>query len=99
MALVVYALDKPLDFQGTGDVLVRVDRSGNAKDAGPLIAKLLGGQVDAIVKDLLGQARRAEAKPPAPDEWLKPARREAERLGGAAFGRRASRSKRACRFR
>ncbi len=51
MALVVYALDKPLDFQGTGDQLVPADRSANAKDAGPLIAKLLGGQVDAPARE------------------------------------------------
>jgi hypothetical protein len=89
MALVVYALDKPLDFQGTGDVLVRADRSGNAKDAGPLLAKLLGGQVDTLLKDLLGENRSAAAKAGPADAWLKTAYREAESL--KARGLRATR--------
>jgi hypothetical protein len=89
MALVDYALDKPLDFQGTGDVLVRVDRSANAKDAGPLMAKLLGGQVDALFKDLLGESRSATAKAEPTDAWLKTAYREAESL--KARGLRATR--------
>ena len=36
LALVEYALDKPLDFQGTGDRLVRVDRRSKPKDAAAL---------------------------------------------------------------
>jgi hypothetical protein len=89
MALVVYALDKPLDFQGTGDVLVRVDRSAKAKDAGPLMVKLLGGQVDALFKDLLGESHSAAAKAGPADAWLKTAYREAESL--KARGLRATR--------
>jgi hypothetical protein len=85
MALVTYGLGKPLDFQGTGDLLVRADRAKN-EDIGPLIAKVFGGQMDSLLKDLLnenGAGGAAAAKPPT--AWLDPAIREAERDKARAF--------------
>jgi hypothetical protein len=90
MALIYYSLGKALDFQGTGDLLVRADRAKNAEDIAPLIAKLFGGQVDALVKDLLNEGRSATG-PSAPasakssNAWLEPAIREAERDKARAF--------------
>jgi hypothetical protein len=77
LALVEYALDKPLDFQGTGDRLVRVDRGANPKDAAALIPQLFGGQIDALLKDALGDRRPLVAGPEASDAWLKTAYQEA----------------------
>ena len=77
VALVEYALEKPLDFQGTGDRLVRVDRGANPKNAAALIPRLFGGQVDAMLKDLLGDRRTPPANPGSSDAWLKTARQEA----------------------
>ena len=90
MALVHYSLGKPLDFQGTGDLLVRADRVKKGEDIAPLIAKLFGGQVDALLKDLLNEGRSAPgssaaASPKSPNEWLQPAIREAERDKVRAF--------------
>jgi hypothetical protein len=87
MALVTDALGKPLEFQGTGDLLVRADRSKNAGDIAPLIAKMFGGQVDSLLKDLLSEGRPAAAssKPPPPNAWLEPAIKEAERDKARAF--------------
>jgi hypothetical protein len=84
-ALVVYALDKPLDFQGTGDRIVRADRAPNAKDTGPLIAKALGGQVDALVKDLLSEGRSTALRAESPDDWLKSAYPQAVQQKAPAF--------------
>jgi len=90
MALIYYSLGKPLDFQGTGDLLVRADRAKNAEDIAPLIAKLFGGQVDALFKDLLNEGRSAPgpsaaASSKSPNAWLEPAIREAERDRARAF--------------
>jgi len=85
MALVSYSLGKPLDFQGTGDLLVRTDRAKNADDIAPLIAKLFGGQVDSLLKDLLNEGRPAESAPKASTAWLEPAIKEAEREKARAF--------------
>jgi hypothetical protein len=84
LALIVYALHKPLDFQGTGDQLIPVDRSANPQDAAPLISKLLGTQVNSLFKDLLGDGRAPTANV-APDDWLKTARGEAESQRLRAF--------------
>jgi hypothetical protein len=80
-----YALDERLDFQGTGDTLVRVDRSAGGKDMAPVVARLLGQQMDSLLKDLLGTGHAAAGNAAAPDEWLKPATLEAERRKARAF--------------
>jgi hypothetical protein len=85
LALVEYALDKPLDFQGTGDRLVRVDRRSKPKDAAALVPSLLGGQVDAMLKDLLGDRRASPANPESTDAWLKTAWQEANGEKARAF--------------
>jgi hypothetical protein len=90
MALIHYSLGKPLDFQGTGDLLVRADRAKNAADIAPLIARLFGGQVDSLLKDLLNEGRSAPgpsaaASSKSPNAWLEPAIREAERDKARAF--------------
>ncbi|HEV8072446.1 MAG TPA: hypothetical protein VGP76_32305 [Planctomycetaceae bacterium] len=90
MALIHYSLGKPLDFQETGDLLVRADRAKNAGDIAPLVAKLFGGQVDALLKDLLNEGRSATdssapGSPKSSNAWLEPAIREAEREKARAF--------------
>jgi hypothetical protein len=90
MALIHYSLGKPLDFQGTGDLLVRADRAKNAGDIAPLVAKLFGGQVDSLLKDLLNKGRSATdssapGSPKSSNAWLEPAIREAEREKARAF--------------
>jgi hypothetical protein len=85
MALVSYALGKPLEFQGTGDLLVRADHAKNADDLAPLIAKLFGGQVDSLMKDLLNEGHPTAATPQSSNAWLEPAIREAEKDKARAF--------------
>jgi hypothetical protein len=85
MALLTYSLGKPLDFQGTGDLLVRSDRTNNAGDMAPLVAKLFGGQVDSLLKDLLSDGRPPVTSSKSPTAWLESAIREAERDKARAF--------------
>lgn len=53
-ALVEYGLGSRLDFQGTGDVLVRAGKEAQA-DAGPLLVDLLKQQLQSQLGDLLGE--------------------------------------------
>jgi hypothetical protein len=85
MALVGHTLQEPLDFQGTGDLLVRTGGERDVKDMGPLIVKILRGQVEALTNELLNEGRPVAVKPAAQHDWLKPAVPEAERLEARAF--------------
>lgn len=85
MALVEYAFGTPLDFQGTGDVLVKANATRDLKDMAPVIAKVLRGQVDSFLKDLIGEGRPAASGTATGDEWLKSAKFDAERSGATAF--------------
>lgn len=85
LALVTYAMGEPLDFQGTGDVLVRTSGARGAAEMGPLIVKMLRSQIDALTKELTSEGRTAPVNPEAANDWVKPAIQEAERLDALEF--------------
>ena len=85
LAFVAYALGEPFDFQGNGDVLVRAGGSRELKDLAPVIAQVLKGQVDTLLKELIGDGGTAAANGVSPDDWLKPARSEADQAKVRAF--------------
>jgi hypothetical protein len=58
-ALADYALGQRLDFQGTGDVLVRAGKEAQA-DVGQLLVELLRQQLQSQFGDLLGEPRPAK---------------------------------------
>lgn len=58
-ALIEYALGQKLDFQGTGDVLVRAGKEAQA-DVGQLLVELLRQQLQSQFGDLLGEPRPAK---------------------------------------
>ncbi|MBS0202190.1 MAG: hypothetical protein JSS49_04760 [Planctomycetes bacterium] len=87
LAIVNYTLVKPLDFQGTGDLLIRSNEDRKAVDLAPVLTKVLTSQVDTLLKDLLGDGR-----PGPPDnnrDWLKQATRDA--AASSVTGFRATR--------
>jgi hypothetical protein len=88
MAIVEYTLNKPLDFQGTGDLVVRADGEKKAIDLAPVFSKVLQSQLDSLLKDLTGDGPRIAA--PVNDMgWLKTASKEADAI--AARGLRSTR--------
>ncbi|TXH80776.1 MAG: hypothetical protein E6Q77_09740 [Rhizobium sp.] len=84
LALVGYAFDKPLDFQGTGNVLVRIGADQKAIDVAPVLSKVLQSQVDTLLSDLLGESTAVKA-PSKESEWLKSASAEANELSVRGF--------------
>ena len=87
MAIVEYTLDKPLDFQGTGDVLVRTDEKFNGIDLA-VLKNVLQSQVGSLLNELTGDGRPAAASAKDVD-WLKSATRIAD--GASMHGLRATR--------
>ena len=76
MAVVEYTLGKPLDFQGTGDLLIRTDGNQQAIDLAPLLTRTLNSQVDSLLKELTGEPRAASPTTENKD-WLKSATKSA----------------------
>ncbi len=64
---------------------MRADHAKNADDLAPLIAKMFGGQVDSLMKDLLNEGHPTAATPQSSNAWLEPAIREAEKDKARAF--------------
>lgn len=88
LAIVEYTFGKPIDFQGTGTVLIRTDADQQGIDLAPVLSKVMQTQVDSLLKDLVGDS--GPAKPSIKDnDWLKSA--SAEATQSAARGFRATR--------
>lgn len=85
LAIASYAVGEPLDFQGTGDMLVEAKSSRDEKDIAPILAKLLTHQVGSLIDELLNEGRPVRGNAPDSDAWLKPAIREAEVKKAKAF--------------
>ena len=77
MAIVDYTLGKPVDFQGTSDVLVRSTTENKRLDFAPIATKLMQSQVDSLLKELTSGVNPA-ASNIANREWLKSASRQAD---------------------
>ncbi len=77
MALVEYTLGKPLDFQGTGDLLIRTDGNQKSIDLAPILTRTLNSQVDSLLKELTGEPRGPSSTPENKD-WLKSATKVAD---------------------
>ncbi|MCX7421598.1 MAG: hypothetical protein NT013_18910 [Planctomycetia bacterium] len=61
IAVAEYALSTPMDFQGTGDVLIRAGRDVPA-DFAPLLVNMLRKQLQSQLGDLFGDSRPAPPK-------------------------------------
>ncbi|MSR57297.1 MAG: hypothetical protein EXS05_06465 [Planctomycetaceae bacterium] len=83
-ALVEYQYRKPLNFQGTGDLVVRTGEGEKAPGIGDLLAKILQSQVADQLADLLGEPGKAKSKPES-TEWLRSATKTAEAEAVAGF--------------
>jgi len=73
-AIVEYRFRKPLDFQGTGDVVIRSGDRLKAADAGKMFSDLLKSTGDNSLSALLDPSKEAPSKktggPPAGEKWL-----------------------------
>lgn len=83
MAVVEYAIVKPIDFQGMGETVVRTG-DGQPIDLGKILPKLIDQQLGSLLKDLSLDGRPA-AKAAVDSDWLKPAIREAEAAKSTGF--------------
>ena len=90
LAVVEYALGKPLDFQGTGNLLVRTGAEQKQIDLAPIMTRVLNSQVDTLLQELTGEPRSVPAASDKHNsDWLKSATREADM--SSARGLRATR--------
>ena len=83
-AIYEYAFRKRIDFQGTGDFVVRTG-DGNAHAGAELLTGLLQGGLGGDLADLLDSALGTETKPAQRKTWLETASAAADREQAAGF--------------
>lgn len=87
-AIVEYRYRKPLDFQGTGDMVLRAGGKLQVADAGKLISELLKSLTGDSLQDLLDPAGGKPARPnraAANETWLTKAAEAAAGDGASGF--------------
>ncbi|MDZ4686635.1 MAG: hypothetical protein SH850_16310, partial [Planctomycetaceae bacterium] len=72
LAVLEYTYRQPVDFQGTGDTLIRTG-SDQKPDLSAVFQKLLKQQVDSVLQDLLSDGARPKIAAQPDREWLAPA--------------------------
>jgi hypothetical protein len=83
LAIVEYAFGEPLDFQGTGTVLIRTEADQKGIDLAPILSKVMQTQVDSLLKDLVGDSATKSSM--NDNDWLKSATAEANSAGARGF--------------
>jgi len=83
MAVVEYAVLKPIDFQGMGDTVIRTG-DGQPIDLAKILPKLIDQQLGSLLKEL-NLDGRPPAKTAGNNDWLKSASREAETAKSTGF--------------
>ncbi|HEY4261390.1 MAG TPA: hypothetical protein VGM98_14580 [Schlesneria sp.] len=84
MAIVEYAFGEPIDFQGTGNLLVRTSGDQKGIDLAPVLSQVMQSQANSLLKDLVGDGRSA-VPPVKESDWLKSATAEADELAVRGF--------------
>lgn len=77
MAILDYTLSKPINFEGTADVLIRSNGERKGIDFAPIVSKLMRSQVDTFLKELTSEVG-SPSPANVPGNWLKAASREAD---------------------
>ena len=52
MSLVIYSLESPVDYHGTGEVLMRAGRNQNSGNLAALVGKIFDGEIDTLFTSL-----------------------------------------------
>lgn len=84
LSIAEHTLGKQVDFQGTGDLLIRVKGERKALDLTPVLKQILQSQVDSLLKDLTNEGRAATS-PVKAGAALSAASREADTLAVRSF--------------
>ena len=85
LAWVRYAHHEPLDFQGSGDVFVRVGDGAQTPDLAPLIQKMMSSNLESLLQDLdPTSSRKSSASQPA-QAWVKSITPQADALKRSEF--------------
>ncbi len=77
-AIVEFQLGKRLEFQGTGDTLIRTGEGAKNVDINQLVGQMLQGELQKTLGDLLGAAGQQPANKPG---WFEQAAKAADREG------------------
>ena len=84
LSIVAHRLDKPIEFQGSGNVMLRVSEGG-PPDVASLMAKMMQSQMTSIIQDLTSGAKKTMNLKTEEEEWVKSSVDAAEKIKATYF--------------
>ncbi|MCY2985746.1 MAG: hypothetical protein NTY15_19140 [Planctomycetota bacterium] len=85
LAIVSHGLDKPIEFQGSGDVMLLVDSKDQQPDLSSLMGQLMQSQMNSLLEELTGTGKKASRKTLEESDWIKSAISKAEKRKASYF--------------
>ena len=85
VAIVSHGLDKPIEFQGSGDVMLLVGSKDQQPDLSSLMGQLMQSQMSSLLEDLTGTGKKSSRKTFEDSDWIKSAISKAEKMKASYF--------------
>ncbi len=85
LAIVSHGLDKPVEFQGSGDVMLLVDSKDQQPDLSSLMGQLMQSQMSSLLEELTGTGKKPSRKTLEDSDWIKSAISKAEKMKASYF--------------
>ncbi len=85
MALVSHGLDKAIEFQGSGDVMLLVDSKDQQPDLSSLMGQMMQSQMSSLLQELTGTGKKHSRKTLEDSDWIKSATSKVEKMKAGYF--------------
>ena len=84
LAIVSYRLDKPVEFQGSGESMLPIG-SGQSPDIASLMGQMMQSQMSTLLEELSGVSKKHTASKVEETIWLRNAIAQAEKMNASYF--------------
>lgn len=85
LAIVSHGLDKAIEFQGSGDIMLLVDSKDQQPDLSSLMGQMMQSQMSSLLEELTGTGKKSTRKTLEDSDWVKSATSKAEKMKAGYF--------------
>lgn len=80
IAIVSHRLDKPIEFQGSGNVMLNVNTKDPQLDVASLMEQMMQSQMSSLLEELTGAGKKSSRRTLEDSDWIKSAVSKAEKM-------------------
>jgi len=85
IAIVSHRLDKSIEFQGSGDVMLLIDSKDQKLDLSSMMGQIMQSQMNSLLQELTGTGKKSSRTASEDSDWIKSAISKAEKMQSGYF--------------